>query len=61
MWGGERGEQPSSSVGRRDRGRCGGAGTLHGAGTKGGSQNAANDKVKVHASVVAKLVVWGLG
>ena len=43
-----------------DRGRCGGAGTLHGAGTKG-SQNAANDNVKVHASVVAIACCLGFG
>ena len=34
VWGGERGEQPSSSVGRWGSGEVQGAGTLHGAGTK---------------------------
>ena len=64
MWGGERGEQPSSSVGRGDRGGAG-PGTLHGVAQRR-SQRAAmtndNDVYRygVHAIVVAKHR-WGWG
>ena len=66
MWGGERGEQPSSSVGRWGSGEVQGAGTLHGAGTKKIPERC-NDKMMlmyrddVHAKVVATQVVgvWG--
>ena len=49
MWGGERGEQPSSSVGRWGSGEVQGAGTLHGAGTK-----------KIPERCNDKMMCWGI-